>query len=258
MSQPISRPQDLWLQHCLPPSKANRCLLCSVSFPCSLQCSHPQPCWLTAPSPQICSALPLPSHCAKEHLPTLTLTMTNFTSKIQTSTVLIVQLNIYILSAKNNLSFKKHVTLLTWKKNSSSELKVTYFKVIQLSCFFLFFNDCRSFIYTAVQFFISFNGFHLRLGYTLMLRLDLQWRKRLKHGTQTALTFLQFLFFILLLRDGIITFTFKSKHSFLVWLYQNMLLNKNQIPFKALPSKTCTFQFHFFTLGFPQRPTARD
>ena len=133
MSQPISRPQDLWLQHCLPPSKANRCLLCSVSFQCSLQS-----CCLTAPSPQICSALPLPSHCAKEHLPTLTLTMTNFTSKIQTSTVLIVQLNSYILSAKNNSSFKKHVTLLTWKKNSSSELKVTYFKVIQLSCFLLF------------------------------------------------------------------------------------------------------------------------
>ena len=108
------------------------------------------------------------------------------------------------------------------------------------------------------SFFISFNGFHLCLGYTLMLRLYLQWRKRLKHGTQTALTFLQFLYFILFLRDGIITFTFKSKHSFLAWLYHNMLLNKNQIPFMALPSKTCTFQSHFFTLGFPQRPTARD
>ena len=138
-------------QGCLSPSADHKTCGSSIAFhqarPTGISsalsashaaCSHPQPCWLTAPSPQICSALPLPSHCAKEHLPTLTLTMTNFTSKIQTSTVLIVRLNIYILSAKNNSSFKKHVTLLAWEKNSSSEIKVTYFKVIQLSCFLLF------------------------------------------------------------------------------------------------------------------------
>jgi len=144
------------------------------------------------------------------------------------------------------------------KKISSSELKVTYFKVIQLSCFLLFlmivllsFIQQFSFLLVLMDFIFAWAtlwcwGYIYSDG-----RGSNMGHKQLSH-------FCNFFFLFYFEEMALSLFLLNQSIHFLLDCIKTCCWTKNQIPFKALPSKTCTFQFHFFTLGFPQRPTARD